>query len=82
MRAQKPGCTRVMRGRIGAANADTNGALMPEIPDPEHVAYTKDVLVVHDLMTQYKVLIDMPMMDNITYQRLVTELVDWKRSGR
>lgn len=55
---------------------------MPEIPDPEHVAYTKDVLVVHDLMTQYKVLIDMPMMDNITYQRLVTELVDWKRSGR
>lgn len=52
---------------------------MTQFPDPKTVQFTKEVLAVDGILTQYRVVIDgMALDDNQTYQRLVTELVDWK----
>lgn len=50
---------------------------MPEIPAREDVERTRDILGVHDTLTNFNVLIDgMAIDDNDTYARLVTSLAD------
>lgn len=52
---------------------------MTQFPDPKHVQLTKDVLAADGILTQYRVIIDgMAFDDTETYQKLVTELVEWK----
>lgn len=49
--------------------------------DPKDVQFTKDVLAADGILTAYRVVIDgMALDDNETYQKLVAELVDWKRN--